>query len=294
MPQEIVETITNGNLASIFFLVTATLWHLRGYICSPRALFGTGWAIRISSALFLAFSINILSEVQRPLWVLLAILLLLLFLCESIRIWALTGIFTRIDIPIFPKFRQCTENFIWPIGKFFDDIRELIISRGFKEKALLKLGGGDIFVIYSPIFYSDDHRSRLQVIFDSFQRERIVLNCVLTSYAKNGEAIVTNNLRTVFASFYPKSWNIKRFPMASLEELFDRHARRIRDKKILKIDDNSSWEAINSEHHQIELENCRAGLCEKLDGNDHITLTFFGRYQLWRDMLIYAFLGKNI
>ncbi|MDR1402028.1 MAG: hypothetical protein LBI81_03705 [Puniceicoccales bacterium] len=294
MPLESFETLTNGDLASIFFLVAAILFNLRKYMCSPRALFFDMWGMRISFSLFLAFLVNAVSEARRPLPLLVATVLLVIFLLESIRLWNLTGIFTELDVPIFPKFKQCEESFVWPVGKFFDEIRELIIARGFSEKVLLRLGGGEFFVMYSPIFYSNDQRSRLQIIFDSFHRGRTVLNCILTSYEKNGGTIVTNNLQTVFASFYPKSWNIKRCPMISLEKLFDLHAHRISSVEITKIGDSSAWEAINSEHHQIELENCRAGLCEKLDDNDHVTLAFPGRYHLWCDMLVFTYFGKNV
>jgi hypothetical protein len=106
--------------------------------------------------------------------------------------------------------------------------------------------------------------------------------------------IVTNNLQTVFASFYPKSWDVKRYPMASLAELLKIHAARIGKKKTVKIDASNTWEMINNENHRIELENCEAGFCEKLEDKNHVTLTFFGRYRLWRDMLFFTYLGKGI
>jgi hypothetical protein len=39
-------------------------------------------------------------------------------------------------------------------------------------------------------------------------------------------------------------------------------------------------QSINGEQHQIELENCNAGLCEKLEENSYMTLTLMGRYRL--------------
>jgi uncharacterized protein YkvS len=81
--------------------------------------------------------------------------------------------------------------------------------------------------------------------------------------------------------------------MSSVGELLDAHASRIAKKKIAKISVDNSLEAINSEYHLIELSNCETGMCEKLDENSNITLTFFGRYLLWRDLLTYAYLGRN-
>ncbi|MDR2779292.1 MAG: hypothetical protein LBB16_03355 [Puniceicoccales bacterium] len=212
---------------------------------------------------------------------------------ESIRLWNLTNIFAKIDIPVFPKFRQCTESFVWPIGEFFDKIRELILAHKFSEKALLKIGHDDYFVMYSPIFYGDNKHSRLQIIFDCLRSGCPMLNCILTSFTKDGKTIVTNNLQTVFASFYPKSWDVKRYPMASLEKLLKLHASRIAKKKVIAIDEKNSWEAVNGEQYQIEMENCTAGLCEKLEENDYVTLTFMGRYRLWCDMLNYRYLGRS-
>jgi hypothetical protein len=219
--------------------------------------------------------------------------LLVIFLIESMRLWKLTNIFAEIDIPVFPRFRQCTENFVWPMGKFFDQTRQLILAHKFNEKTLLKIGNDDCFVMYSPIFYCDNQHSRLQIIFDFLRNGCPILNCVLTSFTRDGKAIITNNLQTVFASFYPRSWDVKRYPMASLEKLLKIHASRIAKKKTIVIDSENSWETINGEQHQIELENCKAGLCEKLQENDNITLTSMGRYHLWCDMLNYRYFGGN-
>jgi hypothetical protein len=207
--------------------------------------------------------------------------------------WWITGFFSTIDMPVFPTFRQCAENFIWPIGKFFDDARDLLIAKGFTEKALLQIGVGNQFVMHSPIFYSKDHHSRLQIIFDSFNVGRPFFNCILTSFTKTGKAIITNNLQTIFASFYPQSWDVKRYGTASLSDLLEIHKNRIRTRDTIKIDDSNSLEAINNEQQQIELENCQTGLCERREGNTHITLTFSGRYHLWCDMLQYAYFGKS-
>jgi hypothetical protein len=286
--------LTDGDLASVFFLSTAILFNVRKHICSPRASFASAWGLRISSALLFSFLVNAVSHSSRPMPLLVVTAMLVIFLVDSIRLWNLTNIFTKIDIPLFPKFRQCLENFVWPIGKFFDKTRQLILSHGFSEKALLKIGGGETFVMYSPVFYSRDKRSRLQIIFDLLRSGCPLLNCMLTSFTKDGQAIVTNNLQTIFASFYPESWDVKRCPMASLEELLRMHAGRIDGKELVKIDDRTTWETINSEQHQIELENCKSGFCEKLEDHSHTTLTFCGRYHLWCDMLNYSYLGRSL
>jgi hypothetical protein len=288
---EYPRTSTNGDLASVFFTLMAMLFCLRRHPLSPRLHFASAWVLRISTSFFFSFLINAACEVQRPVPLLTVTVLLVLFLLESFRLWRLTSLFSKIDVPIFPRFKQCSENFIWPIGKVFDDVRETILASGFKEKALLKIGNEEVFVIYSPVFYSRDRSSRLQIIFDSFCRGRAFLNCVITSFAANGTAIITNNLQTIFASFYPESWDVKRYPMASLADLLKMHAARISGEDTIAIDDSNSWESINSEHHQIELDNCQSGLCEKLDCNDHMTLTFSGRYHLWCDMLNYSYFG---
>ncbi|MDR2737976.1 MAG: hypothetical protein LBB18_03495 [Puniceicoccales bacterium] len=287
------DTLSDGDLASVFFLLTAIAYNLRRHAGLPRVSFVNVWATRIFCSSFFSFLTNALSENRKPFPLLIVTSLLAIFLIESIKLWNLTGIFTKIDIPIFPRFRQSDENFIWPIGKFFDKTRNSILKSGFREKALLKLGNSEQFVGYSPIFYSNDHHSRLQIIFDSLRIGRPFLNCTLTSFARDGRVIVTNNLHTIFASFYPQSWDAKRYPMLSVEGLLRVHASRIAKEKIVKIDSSNSLEAINSEYHRIELENCESGLCEKLVENTNITLTFFGRYLLWRDMLTYTYLGKN-
>ncbi|MDR2432922.1 MAG: hypothetical protein LBD34_04190 [Puniceicoccales bacterium] len=293
MTSKAFELSMNGNLAAIFFLLTGILFNLRRHIGSPKVAFINMWALRISFSLFLSFLINTCSEESKPIPLLMVTVLLVIFLIESMRLWKLTNIFAEIDIPLFPKFRQCTENFVWPIGKFFDQTRQLILAHKFNEKTLLKIGSDDCFVMYSLVFYGNNQHSRLQIIFDFLRNGCPMLNCILTSFTKDGKVIITNNLQTVFASFYPQSWDVKRCPMASLEKLLKIHASRIAKKKIIAINDEDSLETINGERHQIELENCNAGLCEKLQENDNITLTSMGRYRLWCDMLNYRYFGGS-
>jgi hypothetical protein len=227
-----------------------------------------------------------------PISLLFATALLAVFLFESIKMWMLSGTFAQVDVPIFPRFRRSPESFAWPIGNFFDDARNSILAQGFTEKALLKMGFNQYFAIYSPVFLSKDQCSRLQIIFNSLRLGRPFLSCVLTSFASDGTPIVTNNLRAICASFYPKSWDVKRRSMVSIEKLLKTHASRIAGKELLKIDETNLLETINSENHQIELLNCDAGLCEKLRWNNNITLTFHGRYVLWCDLLTYSYFGK--
>ncbi|MDR3144347.1 MAG: hypothetical protein LBT64_02495 [Puniceicoccales bacterium] len=286
--------LTDGDFASVFFLTTVILFNVRRHICSPKASFISVWGLRISCALLFSFFVNAISHSRKPMLLLATTAILAIFLLESIRLWNLTNIFTKIDIPVFPRFKQCMENFIWPIGKFFDSTRQLILSHGFTEKALLKIGDGETFVMYSPVFYSRDRRSRLQIIFDMLRGGCPLLNCMLTSFTEDGKTIVTNNLQTIFASFYPELWDVRRCPMASLDDLLRIHAHRIEGKAMVKIDDSNSWEAINNEQHQIELANCESGLCEKLEDHNYITLTFSGRYRLWCDMLHYSYFGRPL
>jgi hypothetical protein len=110
--------------------------------------------------------------------------------------------FTKIDIPVFPRYRQCTENFLWPIGKFFDETRELIVAHKFRERTLLKTNDHDRFVMYSRVFYDDNLHSRLQIIFDFPRNGCPMLDCTLDTCTKKGKTIVTNNLQTVFACLH--------------------------------------------------------------------------------------------
>jgi hypothetical protein len=290
--EESLQSSLGADLASMFFLLAIIVFGIRRYPLSPRMAFLSAWCMRIFMALFFSYLANVVCDQQRPIPLLVAITLLLLFLIESVKLWIFTNMLSQIDIPIFPKFSQCDENFIWPMGEVFDSARRAIFAYGFNEKALLKVGNEKLFAARSPVFYSDDRRSRLQVIFDSFSGSRSFVNCILTSFTTDGSAVVTNNLQTIFASFYPQSWDVKRYPMAPLEYILKTHSARIMGKDTVEMSTDSSWNSINTEYHQIELANCNFGLCEKLGDNDHITLTFAGRYRLWVDLLNYAYLGR--
>jgi hypothetical protein len=188
-----------------YFFADDDFFNLRQHIGSTKLAFFNIWTMRISSSLFVSFLANVFSEEPKPTPLLVTTVLLVIFLIKSMRLWNLTHIFTKINILVFVRFRQYTESFIWPIGKFFDETRELIFAHKFSERTLLKIGSDDCFVMYSPIFYDDNLHSRLQIIFDFLRNGCPILNCIFTSFTKDRKTIITNNLQTVFASFYPDS-----------------------------------------------------------------------------------------
>jgi hypothetical protein len=150
--------------------------------------------MRISNSLFVSFLVNVFSEEPKPTPLLVTMILLVIFLIESMRLWNLTHIFTKFNILVFMTFRQCTESFIWPIRKFIDETRELILAHKFSERTLLKTGSDDCFVMYSPVFYDDNLHSQLQIIFDFLCNGCPILNCILTLFTKDRKTIITNNL----------------------------------------------------------------------------------------------------
>jgi hypothetical protein len=279
--------------ASVCFLVGAILFALRRHLRTPTVAFWNAWAMRLVGAAFCSFFTDAILRYRRPLPLLIATFLSVIFLLESVRLWNLTSVFAAVDLPIFPKFRRCTENFIWPIGKFFDDAREFLLANGFRASELLRVGD-DEYSTHCLVFYDKNRYLRMQIIFNTLQRKRQFLNCVLTSFAVDGTAIVTGNTRTISASFYPETWRVKHCPMASPADLLKIHGRRIAKLEMTKFDAAHSMETINGEQHQLELENCRLGYCEKLMENSHVTLTYVGRYHLWCDMLHYSYFGRRL
>lgn len=286
--------LSNGDLASLCFLLTAILFNIKRYIQTPRGAFLHKWGMRTTGALCFSFLHNILSTSQRPLWMLFITCILVFFLLESIKMWHLTGLLTSMEIPLFPRFQSCDNQFVWPIGKFFDQQRTSILKEEFEQSTLLKVGNNGAACMFSPIFYSKDSRIRLQIMFDVFSTKRPFLNCILTSFLESGEAIITTNMQTLFVSFYPKTWKIIRTSTASLKKLIALHKNQISGKTLTEFQRENTIESLNTEQFNIESENCRDGLCERSNNSSNTIMTFAGRYQLWCDMLSYSYLGTTI
>lgn len=286
--------LSNGDLASLCFLLTAILFNIKRYIQTPRGAFLHKWGMRATGALCFSFLHNILSDSPRPLWILFTTCILVFFLLESIKIWHLTGLLTSMEIPLFPRFQSCDNKFVWPIGKFFDKQRTSILKEEFEQSTLLKVGNNGTACMFSPIFYSKDSKIRLQIMFDVFSTKRPFLNCILTSFLESGEAIITTNMQTLFVSFYPKTWKIIRTSTASLKNLIKLHRRQISEKTLTEFQRENTIESLNTEQFNIESENCRDGLCERSNNSANTIMTFAGRYQLWCDMLSYSYLGTTI
>lgn len=286
--------LSNGDLASLCFLLTAILFNVKRHIQTPRMAFSHKWAMRTTGALCFSFLHNILSNSTRPLWMLFTTCILVFFLLESIRIWHLTGLLTTMEIPLFPRFQPCENQFVWPIGKFFDQQRTSILKEEFEQSTLLKVGNNGAACMFSPIFYSKDSLIRLQIMFDISSTKRPFLNCILTSFLGSGEAIITTNMQTLFVSFYPKTWQITRTSTASLKKLIELHKKQIANKTLTEFQRENTIDSLNTEQFNIESENCRDGLCERSNNSSNSIMTFAGRYKLWCDMLSYSYLGTTI
>lgn len=283
-------TVNNADMASLFFFIAMMLLGMRHVAKSPIHSFVQSWAMRISLSLFLSFLTNYLSTVQRPITALFIINLLIIFLFESIKLWLMTGMLSKIDLPLFPRFYTCDESFIWPIGKMFESQREIIKSAGFHEDIMLKVGTSNIVGIYSPVLYSEDKKIRMQVIFSTAHPSYTFISYILKSCTTSGETIITSNFQSAMSCFYPESWSVKKLPMASIEKLLEIHNNRIEGKDLELFENKNSLEELNLEQFQIETENCNAGFCERTEGNK-TAITYYGRYRLWCDMISFSYIG---
>ena len=280
-----------ANVALFFFFWWRMISNIRRGLASPRALFFNLWCGRLA----VWGAITTVGKYffrYAPVWLLFVTIMLLFLLWESFKLWKLTGLFSRLDFPLFPRYRLYDGHLVWPTGKVFQRLLSFIQSHHFEQKSVLKLGEG-ILVAYSPVYLSEDRKMRLQLSFDFLRPQSSKFNCIFVSFEDPIKAIVTHNMHSLFSTFYPEYWDVKQCALSSVEQVLACHKARIARREVVALPDEDMATAINAEQALIESINCENGLFEQRPDYNHISLTFAGRYRLWVDLLWYSLFGSN-
>ncbi len=280
---------------TIFFLVIAIISsRLIRTFYTPMIQMITRWIMRLSTCMFLSLAIVVLTTQHRPLWVIFLTMLLGYLLLESIYIWILIKMYSRIDFPLFPRFSPESETIIWPNGKYAQKTRNMIQKAGFKFSETLSIKSPTISIMLSPIFYNNRGNIRLQVIFPNFQKKRTLMSFILTTYLRNGTILVTHNIQSPASLFFTAPFQAKFRSIISIKKLIKLHKKVI--KKYIRqsfcLSGENCQQAINHEQLLLEEMNLSNGNCEQINGNSNINLSFAGRYKLWINTLRLSYIGR--
>lgn len=262
--------------------------------CPLLAIFGR-WSRWILISMGLATVITQLGISSRPFWALSLFCFLLWFFLETLYNWVAIDALSRSSIPLFPVFRENPRGNEWPASKRFIQLREDLHSLGMSHTAsLVAMIEGDI-VMRSPVYETQDKKTRTQILFLPHQSGVVQVSFVITSITKSGKRIVTDNFFLPFGGFYPEDTLMeRRLWMRSIRRLMKRHQERVDaiGEELIPVETDPERD-LNQQQRDLERENIRMGfLAPAQEREEHGKITREGRYRVWKELWMLSYFGK--
>ncbi len=259
-------------------------------------LFGRWVRWFLFAALF-AFFLKLLGLSFRPDWVHFLTGLTLWFLLETGYNWIAIKALSRSELPLFPSFKANTDGDEWPAGAHFIELREWLRREKFTRRSALKAELFEDTFLRASIYESHDKLTRLQILFIPKRKGGAMACYTLSTNGKDGRRLVTDNLFLPFGGYYPEGWNVCRKPlMGSLRRLLKLHRKRlIKSSMEPEAFEDDPLEELNDQQRILERLNLETGfLVPRSHQEEEGQISSEGRYRLWKEMWLLAYLGRAI
>jgi len=224
--------------------------------------------------------------------------LLFWFLIESIYNWFLIRMISDSPIPLFPRFNENDSGDEWPSEKTYINMRDWIRKSGFRRLQSLKSNLIDNIYVRSTIYESEDHLTRLQVLFMPSRSGRVMASLIFTSTDSDGHRIITDNVNIPYGGFYPANYFCYRHPLVSApDKLYERHQSHVSNlaKELESFEDIKPVDDLNHQQAQLLRANTDAGfLNHPSEQEENGRISSDGRYRLWKEIWLLNYLGKTI
>jgi hypothetical protein len=233
----------------------------------------------------------------RPDWVHFITGFMLWFLLETVYNWIAINALSRSDIPLFPKFKVNKDGDEWPTDAHFDKLKNWLERKNFRRRAVLKSELFEGMFLRTSIYESPDRSTRLQILFVPRRKDKSSAYYTLLTNGREDSRLITDNHSLPYGGYYPESWNFVRKPLVgSLEKLFQIHAKRLKEAKFEPVPfDGEPLEELNHQQQMLEHLNTKHGFLNPLQYREEDgRLTYDGRYRLWKEMWLLAYLGRSV
>ncbi|MFO8026704.1 MAG: hypothetical protein R6U56_03465 [Opitutales bacterium] len=248
------------------------------------------------AALF-AFFIHIFELSFRPAWVHFLTGLAVWFVIETGYNWLAIKALSRSELPLFPSFRENSDGDEWPADEHFIKMKEWLKANGYKRAGALKAELFEGTYLRASIYESVDRLTRIQILFLPKRQGGTSACFTIQTFGKDEQRIITDNQFLPYGGYYPENWNLARKPLiGSLKRLHALHQKRVAKSEIEPVAiDSSALEDINEQQRILERVNTETGfLVPRPQQEEEGKISSDGRYRLWKEMWLLAYLGKSV
>ena len=233
--------------------------------------------------------------INRPLWVLVILFLLIWFLGETLYNWLGIQALSVSSLPLFPRYAVNQSGEEWPTHPRLLKVREWLRAQGFKQVQSLKaeIGGG--IYLRGSVYQDEAARVRVQVTFLPQATGMVSVCYSLVSLTGDGTRYVTDNFYIPFAVFYPENWFVERFPWRrALTSLLKLHRKRIAGETLVAFDADPLTD-LNAQQHELDQLNTQLGfLNPHSEREEYGKITQAGRYRVWKEIWLLNYLGRSV
>ncbi len=255
------------------------------------------WLRWVLFAWFFAFLMKTSGLSSRPDWVHILVGFMLWFLIETGYNWIVIKVLSSSDMPLFPRFSSNEDGDEWPAGKRFEKIKNWLKNERFERISTLKAELFEGISLRASIYESSDKLTRLQILFIPKRKNGISTSYTLSTNGASGSRLITDNGSHPFGGYYPENWDFVRKPLVgSLASLFRIHKKHLSKTNFEPIPfEDEPLKTLNQQQHLLEQLNTKCGFLNPLQYREESgQFTYDGRYRLWKEMWLLAYLGKSV
>ena len=233
---------------------------------------------------------------SRPDWVHFVSGLALWFMLETVFYKVSIHMMNVSEMELFPKYKNDTDENLWPINKEVLKVKDLLSKEGFKFEETLKAHIVSHITIRQAIFLDEARKIRLNVLFVPNAQNQIKLFYSLFSTKGSGENLITDNQNMPFGGFYPEHWTVNRFPLChSLGQLLKKHRKAIEEAKdTWSLLDEDIRTKSNKLQRELEIKNREMGFLNLPNNEDKQKISPDGCFRIWTEMWLLAYFGKTL
>ncbi|MFU8849193.1 MAG: hypothetical protein ACNA77_10830 [Opitutales bacterium] len=277
-------------------VVSVLLPLLAGRLSIPILHVFSRWLRWFLFAALFAFFLQVFEFSFRPAWVHFITGLGFWFVLETGYNWLAIKALSRSELPLFPSFRQNLDGDEWPADKHLIQIKEWLKAEGFKRVDALKAELFEGTYLRASIYESVDQLTRIQILFLPKRQGGSTACYTVQTFGQEDQRIITDNQFLPYGGYYPEKWELMRKPLiGSPKRLLSLHRKRVA-KSTMKpvVIDSSPLEDINDQQRILERLNTETGfLVPRPRQEEEGKISSDGRYRLWKEMWLLAYLGKS-
>jgi hypothetical protein len=280
-----------------FAVLTVLLPLVGGRFALPGLTLLGRWLRWFLFAALFAYFLKAFELSFRPDWVHFLTGFAFWFVLETGYNWIAIKALSRSGLPLFPEFYVNKDGDEWPADGAFIDLKEWLRAEGYRRLDPLKAELFEGTYLRASVFESADALTRIQILFLPKRKGGATACYTLSTQTKGDERILTDNLFLPYGGYYPASWNMCRRPMiGSLKKLVRLHEKRLLQLKAEPVPvEGDALEEINDQQRILERLNIETGfLVPRPRQEEEGKISADGRYRLWKEMWLLAYLGKSI